>query len=56
MRGGVIGYPLDQLHKEIAFVAYHFRDSVQEVMEMEHADRRGWVEQISEINRRMSEG
>ena len=54
-RGGILGYPLDQLHEEVAFVAYHFHWPHSEIMEMEHAARRRWVEEISAINRRMNE-
>ena len=53
-RGGVIGYPLDQLHEEVAFVAYHFHWPHAEVMQLEHEDRRRWVNEISTINRRMN--
>ncbi|MDB4881905.1 MAG: hypothetical protein JWL95_671 [Gemmatimonadetes bacterium] len=49
-RGGILGYPLDDLHEEVAFVAYHFHWPQGEIMAMEHEERRGWVEQISTIN------
>jgi hypothetical protein len=55
-RGGVIGYPLDELYEEIAFVAFHFHWSEREVMQMEHEERRRWVAEISKLNRRVSEG
>jgi hypothetical protein len=51
----VIGYPLDALREEVAFVAYHFHWPHSEVMSLEHAERRAWVEQISAINDRMNE-
>jgi hypothetical protein len=35
-------------------VAYHFHWSHREVMSLEHAERRRWVEEISSINRRLS--
>ena len=54
-RGGVIGYPLEALYEEVAFVAYHFHWSHNEVMMLEHSERRQWVEQISAINDRMNE-
>lgn len=54
--GGVVGYPLAQVHEEVAFIAYHYHWSRQEILEMEHADRRQVVEQISAINHRMNEG
>ena len=50
------GYPLESLFEEVAFVAYHFHWPHEEVMALEHADRRGWVAQISSINRRMNGG
>jgi hypothetical protein len=50
----VIGYPLGQLYQEVAFVAYHFHWPHDQVMELEHADRRTWVQEISEINRQMN--
>jgi hypothetical protein len=52
----VIGYPLDRLHEEVAFVAYHFHWPREEVLSLEHAERRTWVQQISSIHRKMNEG
>lgn len=52
--GGVLGYPLDQLQEEVAFIAYHFHWSHDEVMNLEHRDRRQWVQEISTINQRMN--
>jgi hypothetical protein len=52
--GGVIGYPLDRLHEEVAFIAYHFHWPHAEIMAMEHADRRRWVQEISAINGQLS--
>jgi hypothetical protein len=49
-----MGYPLDQLHEEVAFIAYHFHWPHGEVMQLEHADRRRWVSEISTINQRMN--
>jgi uncharacterized protein DUF6760 len=51
----VTGYPLNRLFEEVAFIAYHFHWSHDQVMALEHADRRLWVEQISSINRQMNE-
>ncbi len=54
--GGVVGYPLEQLLREVAFIAYHFHWSQEELMRLEHADRRRWVEEISGINQAMNGG
>ncbi|HTE52267.1 MAG TPA: DUF6760 family protein [Kofleriaceae bacterium] len=48
------GYPLELLLEEVAFVAYHFHWSHEEIMALEHEDRRSWVAGISSINRRMN--
>jgi hypothetical protein len=42
------------LVEEVAFVAYHFHWSHDEVMGLEHAERRRWVAAISTINERMN--
>jgi hypothetical protein len=54
-RGGVHGYPLRALYQEVAFVAYHFHWPAAEIMNLEHAQRRRWVEEISSINQQMNE-
>ena len=53
--GGVVGYPLDALHEEVAFVAFHFHWPPDQILNMEHADRRRWVAEISSINRELNE-
>jgi hypothetical protein len=40
----------------VAFVAYHFHWPLDVVMNLEHADRRRWVAEISAINQRINEG
>ncbi len=47
-------YPLEQLYEEMAFIAYHFHWSVDDLMSLEHAERRRWCEEISSINRRLN--
>ena len=38
--------------EEVAFIAYHFHWSPEAIMDLEHADRRRWVREISAINER----
>ena len=47
-------YPLSTLYEEVAFIAYHFHWSHEEIMNLEHRDRQLWCEEISKINRRLS--
>ncbi len=54
--GGIVGYLLSKLYEEVAFIAYHFHWSAESVMQMEHADRRRWVAEISAINHLRNEG
>jgi hypothetical protein len=54
--GGVVGYPLDRLHEEVAYIAYHFHWPLADILNLEHADRRRWVEEIGKINRQLSGG
>lgn len=53
--GGVVGYPLDRLHEEVAYIAYHFHWPLDEIMQLEHADRQRWVKEIAAINRRLTQ-
>ena len=52
--GGVLGYPLDSLYQEVAFVAFHFHWPLAAVMGLEHEERRRWVREISALNERMN--
>jgi hypothetical protein len=51
----LIGYPLEKLYEEMAFIAYHFHWSQDELMNAEHGERRRWCEEISRINRKLSD-
>jgi uncharacterized protein DUF6760 len=51
-----VTYPPDRLREEAAFIAYHFHWSYEEILELEHRERRLWCEEISRINRRLGEG
>ena len=49
-------YPAGRLHEEIAYVAYHFHWPREEILDLEHHERQGWVGEIARINTRMNEG
>jgi len=51
----VVGYPVNQLTEEVAFIAYHFHWPHDQIMNLEHRERRDWVKQISALNQRMNE-
>jgi hypothetical protein len=39
----------------VAFIAYHFHWPMDQIMDLEHRDRRDWVARISALNERASE-
>lgn len=49
-------YDRETLFEEVAFVAYHFGWSHDEVLELPHWERHRWCEEISTINERMNDG
>lgn len=44
-------YPVEILYEEMAFIAMHFHWSHDELMRLEHGQRRRWCAEISAINR-----
>ncbi|WP_366931065.1 DUF6760 family protein [Thiofilum sp.] len=48
--GGIVGYPIARLYEEVAFIAYHLHWSPEQLMTMEHRERRRWVAEVSQIN------
>jgi len=48
-------YPTDRLYEEVAFIAYHFNWSREEIMQLPHEERQRWCEEISAINERINE-
>jgi Family of unknown function (DUF6760) len=49
-------YATDRLHEEVAYVAYHFHWGLDEILDLEHPDRRRYVDEIARINTRISQG
>ncbi|WP_409970102.1 hypothetical protein RFF05_09840 [Bengtsoniella intestinalis] len=43
-------YPEAELFQEVGFVSYYFHWSQSDVLNMEHAMRRRWCQEISNIN------
>ncbi len=47
---------LDRIYEEVAFVAYHFHWSHDDVLALPHWERRRWCAEISRINERLADG
>lgn len=52
----MIGYPSARLFEEVAYIAYHFHWSQEEILNLEHHQRQTWVRTIAQINKRINEG
>jgi hypothetical protein len=50
-----VTYATDRLFEEIAYVAYHFHWSLDEILDLEHPNRERFVAEIARINRRLTE-
>jgi hypothetical protein len=50
-----VTYEIEQLFEEVAYVGYHLHWPMEEILNLEHADRRRFVGQISAINQRLNE-
>lgn len=50
-----MSYPLDKLYEEVAFIAYHFHWTFEDILNLEHGDRQRFIDEISVINRKMNE-
>ncbi len=54
-RGGVTRYPLERLYEEVAYIAYHFHWTHEQILALEHPDRLHWVAEIAKINQRFND-
>jgi hypothetical protein len=50
-----VTYAADRLLEEVAYVAYHFHWSLEEILDLEHPMRQQFVEEIGQINQRLNE-
>jgi len=48
-------YATDRLYEEVAYVAYHFHWSLDDILDLEHPLRQRFVAEIAKINQRLSE-
>ncbi|MFI5983441.1 DUF6760 family protein [Streptomyces sp. NPDC051555] len=43
-------YSVEDLRSEIAYIAYHFHWSHNELLDLDHVQRRAYIQSIAEIN------
>lgn len=49
-RGGAISYLTERIYREVAYIAYHFNWSREDIMSMNHFERQKWIKEIAAIN------
>jgi hypothetical protein len=49
------GYPLDRIYEEVAFIAYYLHWPADQILGLDHRERRRWCEEVSRINRRLND-
>ncbi|WKK24351.1 hypothetical protein QZH56_01395 [Streptomyces olivoreticuli] len=49
-------YAADDLHAEIAYLAFHLHWPHAELLDLEHIHRRRYIRQIGDINRSLTDG
>jgi hypothetical protein len=50
-----VRYPLDKLAQEVAYIAYHFHWTKDEIEALSHLERHRWVKEISAINQEIND-
>ncbi|MFZ4734737.1 MAG: DUF6760 family protein [Bradymonadia bacterium] len=51
----MVSYPLERIFQEVAYIAYHFHWSLEDLLAMEHRERQLWIKEISGINKEINE-
>lgn len=52
--GGIATYAAERLYEEVAYIAFHFHWPLEELLDLEHAERRRYAEEIGKINTRLN--
>jgi hypothetical protein len=50
-----VTYAPDRIHEEVAYVAYHFHWALDDILDLEHGQRRRYVQEIASISTHTSE-
>ncbi|MBB5936600.1 DUF6760 family protein [Streptomyces zagrosensis] len=43
-------YAADRIYEEVAYLAYHFHWSLDQILDLEHADRLQYVHQVARLS------
>lgn len=54
--GGIVGYPLERIYEEVAFLGYHLHWDSDAILNMPHGERNIWCNEVSKINKKVNDG
>jgi hypothetical protein len=46
---------LDRVFEEVAYIAYYLHWPYDQIMALEHRERRQWVAEVAKLNKRITE-
>jgi uncharacterized protein DUF6760 len=49
-------YATGRIYEEVAYVAYHFHWPLDDILDLEHAERLRYVSEIARLNERVGRG
>ena len=49
-------YAATRIYEEVAYVAYHFHWPLDDILDLEHAERLRYVNEIARLNERVGRG
>ena len=52
--GGIVGYPLDRIYEEVAFIAYYLHWPHDSIINFPHKERQRWCREVGRINKQIS--
>jgi hypothetical protein len=51
----MMGYPSEALYEEVAFIAYYLHWPYEQILTLDHRERKRWVGEVSKINKQLNE-
>lgn len=48
-------YAADRIYEEVAYIAYYFHWDLDDILDLEHGQRRRFVEEVARLNTRLTE-
>ena len=49
-------YATDRLYEELAYLAFHFHWPLDDLLDLEHAERRRFADEVGKLNTRIKRG